>query len=417
MQTSDDPFLEMHHLFRRLLQKNRFVRKLTHTGLSRAEVHTLIEVQANPSITLGRLVPMFGIDQSTLSRLVKGMVAKGLVDLTQDETDKRAKQLSLTRKGKEAIEVIDSIAGSLFHQFAERISERDRTELVWLFRRIADHHGQPDVPARKGEERLRVEQRRITRAFGVLSPKVFGSSCPTSQWHVLSEICSRSHAPTPSELGLLLGMPLNSLSEITRKLEAEGLLRKVFDSFDSRRVHLEATKRGVTYHQRLERTAADALKAALADVPPERVSRCIDTLSRYIGEGEDSLNVMNSLPGDLRVRSLETTDEFPAARAFAILETVRLGYVMHLPETIISPRSRVFVLEDFHKSHGETKAILEFQRTKQSYELSFASWSTDTAKNTLYSFFVKAQEALSSGRQTTAVHVTYEPVRKLFART
>jgi DNA-binding MarR family transcriptional regulator len=416
MSSTHERFLEMHHLFRRLLQKNRFVRKLTHTGLSRAEVHTLIEVEADPSLTLGRLVPMFGIDQSTLSRLIKGMVAKSLVDVTTSTSDKRAKQLTITHKGRQAIQTIDSVAGALFHQFAERISQREQNDLATFFTTIADHHKQPQVPARKGEDRLRVEQRRLTRAFGILSPRVFGTSFPASQWHVLSEVCSRSYAPTPSELALLLGMPLNSLSEITRKLEAQGLLRKVFDKSDSRRVHLKATKRGIQQHEQLEATAASHLRDALSKIPTERVERYIDILTRYIGEGEASLNVMNSLPGDLRVRPLESPSELRAARTFAIIESVRLGNVGLLPETIISSNSHVFALEDFHKAEGATKAVLEFTKDKQGFSLTLAAWSNDTAQNTLYSFFVKAHEALSAGRKPAAIQIAYQPVMGLFAK-
>jgi hypothetical protein len=211
-------------------------------------------------------------------------------------------------------------------------------------------------------------------------------------------------------------MPLNSLSEITRKLEAQGLLRKVFDKSDSRRVHLKATKRGIQQHEHLEITAASHLEDALSKIPTERVERYIDILTRYIGEGEASLNVMNSLPGDLRVRTLENTSELRAARTFAIIESVRLGNVGHLPETIISSHSRVFALEDFRKAEGATKAVLEFTRDKQGFNLTLAAWSNDTAQNTLYSFFVKAREALGSRRQPGSVRIGYQPVQGLFSQ-
>jgi DNA-binding MarR family transcriptional regulator len=407
-------FIAMNRLFRRLLQKNRFIRKLTHTGLSRSEVHILIEVQAQPGLKVSDLLAMAGIEQSTLSRLLRGMHARDLITVSTSKSDRRTKTITLCDEGLKAIRAIDQVAGPLFDQFAERIGSREQGELARFFERIGDYFGQPKACVRSGESHLRAEQRRVTRAFGILSNRAFGSELSSTHWHILSEICSRNHPPTPTEVSQLLGIPPNSLSEICKKLEARSLVRRVSDKNDLRRTFLHATTRGKEFFQSLERSAALDLEQAFSDLGAQKTEHYLDILSRYVGEGDDPINVLNTLPGDLLVSELHEESEYQRIRSFAIKESIALGNLDSLPHTIIHPTSRIFILLQKDESEKTPRAVIEYGQHKNNYVLTLAAWASDITQNTLYSFWLRTQDTIRLLHKKAHIAVEYGPVKSLF---
>jgi DNA-binding MarR family transcriptional regulator len=64
-------------------------------------------------------------DKSSLSRLLKGMITKGLVKRLKDEIDARQFQVYLTKKGEEALGQALPILVEAFDKIQDRVSQED----------------------------------------------------------------------------------------------------------------------------------------------------------------------------------------------------------------------------------------------------------------------------------------------------
>ena len=64
-------------------------------------------------------------DKSSLSRLLKGMISKGLVKRQKDEIDARQFQVYLTKKGEEALGQALPILVEAFDKIQDRVSQED----------------------------------------------------------------------------------------------------------------------------------------------------------------------------------------------------------------------------------------------------------------------------------------------------
>ena len=76
-----------------------FERDLAPCGLSLAQVGLMAAIAAARDDTLGALAARTGLDQSTLSRNLRGLEAEGLVEIATVETDLRRRTVWLTETG------------------------------------------------------------------------------------------------------------------------------------------------------------------------------------------------------------------------------------------------------------------------------------------------------------------------------
>ncbi|MDA8335535.1 MAG: MarR family transcriptional regulator [Peptococcaceae bacterium] len=63
--------------------------------------HVVYAVQNHPGISLGELADSLGLDDSTASRHVKSLMARGLIEAASAPTDRRQLALRLTDSGRE----------------------------------------------------------------------------------------------------------------------------------------------------------------------------------------------------------------------------------------------------------------------------------------------------------------------------
>src|SRR4030067_2498574 len=69
-------------------------------GLTLAQCHTLLEVGYKKEVSLVDLASSFGLDTSTLSRMIQGLVVLGLVSRLTNEKDRCYVAISLTEQGR-----------------------------------------------------------------------------------------------------------------------------------------------------------------------------------------------------------------------------------------------------------------------------------------------------------------------------
>lgn len=336
-------YITMHRLIRRIQQKNRFVGKVQHSGLSLAETHFLLELQADQTRSTSELSALLQIDQSFGTRIAQNLTRKNLLKSRKSKTDSRRKELVVTADGRRMIEKIDSFADGLIAQFAQGLSKTEFNTITVLARDIADGYQQPSGIRRKGESEFRVQQRRVTRAFKLLGEHVFDSSLTATQWQTITEVARSPVAPQISELSLLLGVAQNSLSSVIDFLEDKGWLKRVPDSTDKRKFLLVATRAGEEFCKKIEKTAAEGLRQGLIGWKKDDLLNATRILSRFVGENETAMPPL--LPG-FQLAKAVTKSERAAARSFAARTLVAQGREEQIPEHFIPADSSIYLLKE-----------------------------------------------------------------------
>jgi DNA-binding MarR family transcriptional regulator len=98
-------------------------------GVTLAQCHTLIELAAS-ELSLTGLASALGLDSSTLSRTVDGLVRAGLVERAEDASDRRSLRLTLTPAGRAKVAFIDGTCNRYYADLLAGMSERDQRSVV-----------------------------------------------------------------------------------------------------------------------------------------------------------------------------------------------------------------------------------------------------------------------------------------------
>jgi DNA-binding MarR family transcriptional regulator/GNAT superfamily N-acetyltransferase len=94
-------------------------------GLSSSAVHAIVELGFEDGLTARDLSSRLLLEKSTISRLVKSLVAKGLVSECPDPADRRAKRLSLTPEGTARLDQINRLAVTRVSDALDQVSARE----------------------------------------------------------------------------------------------------------------------------------------------------------------------------------------------------------------------------------------------------------------------------------------------------
>jgi DNA-binding MarR family transcriptional regulator len=112
-------------------------------GVTLAQCHVLLAVDARAETTTGALAAELYLDKSTLSRTVDALVEKGLVRRLPDETDRRVTLLRLTREGRAICQALHVANDQQYRRIFERIPQRSRETVMKHFslfvRAFAEH--------------------------------------------------------------------------------------------------------------------------------------------------------------------------------------------------------------------------------------------------------------------------------------
>ena len=128
---------------KQVLLLGRFSKQMIRKGLSdfptlaNEEFTYLYRLKDEPSLTKMQLIERNGHEKQTGIQIIKRLLDDGLIQETVDENDKRAKRLTLTKKGEEA-----------FHQSVEKVNTTSRilsANLVGYSRVYLSQHFAVDV--------------------------------------------------------------------------------------------------------------------------------------------------------------------------------------------------------------------------------------------------------------------------------
>ena len=114
-----------HHSRRLLRELGVLNSSLPGIGLSSSAVHAIVELGFEDGLTARDLSARLLLEKSTISRLVKSLIAKGLVSEAPDPEDRRAKHLSLTQDGLARLDQINRLAETRVSKALERVTPRE----------------------------------------------------------------------------------------------------------------------------------------------------------------------------------------------------------------------------------------------------------------------------------------------------
>lgn len=105
-------------------------------GVTLAQCHTLLEIEHKGKESLTELSKTLGLDKSTISRTVDGLVTNGLVDRSIPAENRRMATLQLTDAGKNICETINETNDKYFEDTLSVLTDAERDELTRLLEKV-----------------------------------------------------------------------------------------------------------------------------------------------------------------------------------------------------------------------------------------------------------------------------------------
>jgi len=149
LATPDDAYL-LRDLTRDLLLAGRQWRKMARHAASK---HGVSEAASSPLVWIGRLgenvrqnalAEAVGIEGASLVRLLDELQASGLITRVPDPTDRRANAVNLTASGQRVVTEIADELNELRLVVFGKISTRDATAALKIFKAIDAAANRPD---------------------------------------------------------------------------------------------------------------------------------------------------------------------------------------------------------------------------------------------------------------------------------
>jgi DNA-binding MarR family transcriptional regulator len=98
--------------------------------LSFSQMKALHYVHERADLSVKELGETLGLSVAAMSRAVEELVQRGLMDRSEDQSDRRIKRLRLTEAGSDLVLKMREIRMAGFEQFVATLSSKERAQLV-----------------------------------------------------------------------------------------------------------------------------------------------------------------------------------------------------------------------------------------------------------------------------------------------
>jgi DNA-binding MarR family transcriptional regulator len=371
MQGSKNKRLELlslvHERFRQIQLRTYFSSNPYGASLSVIEVHTLIELDTDRSMSQSEIVAALGAHKVSVSRTLQALGERGLVKFETNPHDSRSKIFSLTSKGRAQLRQLDHKAGALMEQFCWFMSQNQQVRLSELWSALCDGMSAPPVRSRPGIHPLLVPGRRHSRGLGLLGTSVFGVEGVSSlEWHAMSLIES-GRCESPTALADTLNIHTATALGLEKRLISDGLLSSRRDSKDRRAVVLSVTSQGKKLLEKIETNALTQLEHASSAFSVGELQEFIELLHRNGADLSSGYTMI--LGGGYEIGLVHAEEERGIARSFVIRELVRHDLVDTALEYICLPGNALVAL----RRGGHCQAVIEITRDGTRVDYAFAS--------------------------------------------
>jgi DNA-binding MarR family transcriptional regulator len=107
-------------------------------GVTLAQCHTLLEIESREKESLTELAKTLGLDKSTVSRTIDGLVNVGLVDRTIPAENRRMSTIQLTEEGKNICNSINCNNDKYFMDTLEALTDSEKELLIGLLEKVTN---------------------------------------------------------------------------------------------------------------------------------------------------------------------------------------------------------------------------------------------------------------------------------------
>ena len=139
------------HLVRRSQQRavDLFAKAVGSDGLTHQQFILLLAIDHNPGTTQTRLVQVTGIDRSTLTDMIGRLGARGYLKRKTAMHDKRANEVSITAKGRKALQAAMPAAVAADQAFIQELPSAKRSAFVDALKALSSPaEVEPEAPVR-----------------------------------------------------------------------------------------------------------------------------------------------------------------------------------------------------------------------------------------------------------------------------
>jgi DNA-binding MarR family transcriptional regulator len=124
-------YMELHHLLHRMVDQ-----AMCSAGLSLARAKVLMRLDSHGPMNQATLAGLLGFAPRSVTETVDVLERDGLVTRTPDPHDRRARIVSLTASGQEALEAAMSVRSNTMDQIFGVLTPTERAQLVALLTTI-----------------------------------------------------------------------------------------------------------------------------------------------------------------------------------------------------------------------------------------------------------------------------------------
>ncbi len=107
-------------------------------GVTLAQCHALLEIESKNKESVTELAKTLGLDKSTVSRTIDGLVNMGLVDRSIPMENRRTSILKLTESGINVCNSINCNNDKYIHDTLSILTEAEKEELISLFEKVTN---------------------------------------------------------------------------------------------------------------------------------------------------------------------------------------------------------------------------------------------------------------------------------------
>jgi DNA-binding MarR family transcriptional regulator len=138
MNTIDNKSVKTFRELLRRFERELFMQKndCCCNGITLAQCHTLLEIDAKEKESLTELSKTLGLDKSTVCRTVDGLVNIGLLDRTIPTENRRMSTIQLTELGKSVCNSINTENDQYFSEVLNILSESEQINFVTILDKI-----------------------------------------------------------------------------------------------------------------------------------------------------------------------------------------------------------------------------------------------------------------------------------------
>jgi MarR family transcriptional regulator, temperature-dependent positive regulator of motility len=128
------------HLIRRMHQQSTqlFAQRTQAAGhdLTSVQFAALGAIESNPATDQASVAELIGFDRATIGGVINRLENKGLVKRVVSETDRRARELSLTPKGKRLLATLQPIVKDIQQDILSPLSDKDKERFIQLAQQL-----------------------------------------------------------------------------------------------------------------------------------------------------------------------------------------------------------------------------------------------------------------------------------------